>query len=62
MSEKMARALGANGAMLVTIAGKECSVRPLGIVELAEVERDCVARYRRTDLETYASYLDRLPV
>lgn len=61
MSEIMARALGAPGALTATIAGKECTVRPLGIQELTEVERDCVQRYKRGFLETYSQNLDLLP-
>ena len=61
MSEEMARALAADGAMTITIAGKECTVRALGLKELLEVERDCLARYRRQYLETFSRNLDLLP-
>lgn len=62
MPEDVARALGAAGGMpTVTIAGKECRARPLGMRELTEVERDCLDRYRRQYLETYAANLDLLP-
>lgn len=61
MSEDVARALGANGARTVTIAGKECMVRPLSIQELTEVERDCVERYKRAYIKTYADCRDLLP-
>jgi len=60
MSEEMSRALGANGAMTVTIAGKACSVRALGLKELLEVERDCLTRARRNYLETFSKNLDLL--
>ena len=43
------------------IAGKECTVRPLGIRELTEVERDCAERYKRQYLKTFADNLDLLP-
>jgi len=45
----------------VLIAGKECTVRPLGIRELTEVERDCAERYKRQYLKTFADNLDLLP-
>jgi len=61
MSEEMARALGASGALTVTIGGKECTVRPLGIQELTELERDCLTRYKRQYLETFAKNMDLLP-
>ena len=61
MSEDMARALGASGALTVVIAGKECTVRPLGLQELTEVERDCLERFRRHYLETYRASMDLLP-
>lgn len=61
MSEDMVRAVGAGSPLTVTIAGKECQVRPLGLRELAEVQRDCVDRYKRAYLETYAKNLDLLP-
>ena len=44
MSEVMARAAGAGSPLTVEIGGKQCSVRPLTIRELTEVERDCVER------------------
>ncbi len=59
--DDVARAVGASGSAAVTIAGKECRVRPLGIRELTEVERDCLDRYRRQYLETYQGNLDLLP-
>ncbi len=61
MGEQIARAVGAGGPTTVLIAGKECTVRPLGIRELTEVERDCVQRYKRAYLETFASNADLLP-
>ena len=60
MSEKEARAVGASGYSTM-IAGKECQVKPLGIRELTEVERDCLDRYKRHCLETYSTNLDLLP-
>ncbi|MFA6336115.1 MAG: hypothetical protein WCX48_11320 [Bacteroidales bacterium] len=47
--------------METTIAGKACVVRPLGIKELTEVERDCLERRRRSYLETFAQNSDLLP-
>ena len=61
MSEQMARALAATSPMTVMIGGKECTVRPLGIQELTEVERDCVQRFKRQYLETFSQNLDLLP-
>lgn len=61
MPEDMARAVGAAGAMSVTIAGKECTVRPLGIRELTEAERDCIQRYKRSYLKTFADNIDLFP-
>ncbi len=56
-----ARALGANGAVTVTIAGKECTVRPMSARELAEVERICVEEYKDGFLATIARNLSKLP-
>jgi len=61
MPEDVARAVGANGAATVEIAGKQCTVRPLSIRELTEVERDCVERYKRSYLKTFSDNLDLLP-
>ncbi|KKN88378.1 hypothetical protein LCGC14_0249410 [marine sediment metagenome] len=61
MSEKMARALGAGGSTIVMIAGKECMPRPLGIMELSEVERDCLERYKRSYLKTFSDNADLIP-
>lgn len=61
MPDDVARALGASGSLTVTIAGRECTVRPLGIRELTEVERDCVERYKRSYLSTFAKNLDLVP-
>jgi len=61
MSNDTARALGAKSPMVVKFGDKECQVRPLGIQELAEVEQDCLARYRRSYLETWHKNADLLP-
>lgn len=61
MSEKMARALGAGGSTIVMIAGKECTPRPLGLMELSELERDCLERYKRTYLKTFSDNADLMP-
>lgn len=61
MGEEMARALGASSTNTVMIGGKECVAKPLGIKELTEVERDCLQRYKRDYLETYAQNLDLIP-
>ena len=61
MGDEIARAVGAGGGSTITIAGKECTVRPLGIRELTEVERDCAERYKRQYLKTFADNMDLLP-
>ena len=61
MSDDAARAVGA-GSITIEIAGKQCTVRPLGIRELTEVERDCLGRYKRQYLESVVANLDLLPV
>ena len=61
MADDVARAVGAAGAETITIGGKTCTVRPLTIRELAEVERECVKIYVRAHLETYSRNLDLLP-
>jgi hypothetical protein len=61
MSEAMARAVGAAGARTVEIAGKECRVRPLGIRELTEAERECLASYRRSYIKTFVDSADMFP-
>ena len=60
MSEDVARAVGARETMTVSIAGKECQVRPLVIRELAEVQRECLKMYKRQWLETYRDNQDLL--
>ncbi len=52
MPDKMSRALAAKGGLTVKIAGKECTVRPLGMRELKEVENDCLERYAQKYLKT----------
>ena len=59
--DRMARAVGAGGSLTVDIGGRQCSVRPLSLRELTEVERDCVERYRRGYLKTYADNIDLVP-
>lgn len=61
MSDDIARAVGASSAETVTIAGKECRIRPLAVRELTEVERDCLERYKRSYLQTFASNANLLP-
>lgn len=61
MSEQMARALGAKDPEAIKIAGKDCFLRPLGIRELIEVEKDCLKRYKRSYLQTFVDNLDLLP-
>jgi len=61
MADDMGRALAANGGLTVVIGGKECTVRPLGMAELSEVERVCLEGYKRQYLSTYTSNLDLLP-
>jgi len=54
MSDDVARAVGAGGKT-ITIAGKECKIRPLSILELTELERDCLEQYQ----DKYISTFDR---
>ncbi len=61
MSEDMARALGAASPLTVTIGGKECHVRPLGMKELTELQREALEYYRRQYLQTYALGLSLMP-
>ncbi len=61
MSDAVARAVGAGDPTAVVIAGKQCTIRPLGIRELTVVEKDCLQRYRRSYLETFAENADLLP-
>jgi hypothetical protein len=61
MGEATARALGASGPHTVEIAGKECRVRPLGIRELTEAERECLASYRRSYIKTFVDTADLFP-
>jgi len=61
MSESVARAVGAEGDIQTTIAGKVCTVRALGIRELAEVERICLRQYRRSFMEAHSENMDFLP-
>ncbi len=61
MPEDMARALGASGPLTITIADKECQVRPLGVRELTEAERDCLERYRRSYIKTFVDNADLMP-
>lgn len=60
-SDDTERALGAPGAETVTIAGKECTPRPLGARELAEVHRICLDDFKRQYLKTYTDNFDLLP-
>jgi hypothetical protein len=60
MSDVVARAIGAGGST-IPIAGKECTVRPLGVRELVELERECLKQFKRDYLETFSNNLDLLP-
>jgi len=60
MSDELARAVGAKSAM-IQIGGKECTVRPLSIRELLEIERECIKSYRREFLTTFSENMDLLP-
>ena len=61
MSEAVARAVGSAGPTVVTIAGKECSVRPLKLKELGEIERECVKQWKRSYLEDFQMGLEFFP-
>jgi len=54
MSEDVARIVGAPSPTTVTINGKACQLRPLSLVELTEVERECLRHYRKSYLECFA--------
>jgi len=60
-SDRMARAVAAGSSLTVEIGGVQCSVRPLSLRELTEVERDCVERFRRGYLKTFADNIDLVP-
>jgi len=57
----MARAVAASSPLTVMIGGVQCSARPLSLRELTEVERDCLERYRRGYLKTFADNIDLVP-
>lgn len=61
MSEDVARAVGAASPTTVKVCGKECQPRPLTIKELTELQRDCLAKYRRSYVEAYSQNVDFLP-
>jgi hypothetical protein len=61
MPDDVARALGTPGPTMVEIGGKQCQSRPLTMQELSEAERDCLKRYKREYLETFAENADLLP-
>jgi hypothetical protein len=60
MADDVSRAVGAGSTETITIAGKECTVRPLTLRELGEIERDCLKRYKRQYLSTYSENVDLL--
>lgn len=61
MAEDMARALGSPGPEGEMIAGVLCKPRPLSMKELGELERLCLASYRRSYIQTFSENLDLLP-
>lgn len=58
MSDKEARALGAGD--VITVNGNDYQVNPIGIRELAELQREAVKYYKRQYLQTFADNLDLL--
>ena len=60
MSDDVARAVGAKSAT-IKIGDKECTIRPLSIRELLEIERECIKSYRRQYLTTFSENMDLLP-
>jgi len=60
MGDATARALKAPSPMVVKFGDKECQVRPLGVQELTEAERECLKNYRRNYLETWVENADLL--
>ena len=61
MSEDVARAVGAKSPMEVTIAGKECHIKPLGLRELTEVQMECLEWYKRQYIKTFCDSADMFP-
>lgn len=61
MSEDTTRMVGGNSDRSITIAGKECTLKPLTIREIGELERACVRQYKRHYIETFADNADLLP-
>lgn len=61
MAEDVARAVGSGGSESVTINGRSFSPRPLTVKELGELERECLASYRRSYIQTFSENLDLLP-
>jgi hypothetical protein len=60
MSEDVARAVGAGSVNGFQIAGKNVKLKPLAIRDLAELQRDCLKRYRRSYLEAFSDNIDIL--
>jgi hypothetical protein len=61
MSEDTARALKAPSPFVIKFGKKECSVRPLSLVELAEAERICIDQYRQDYLRVWREQTKDLP-
>lgn len=61
MSDAMARALGAGAPGTVEIGGKICTIRPLGMRELTEIQREALDYYRKQYLRTFAMSLEFMP-
>lgn len=61
MSDDVARAVGAKGSEFVVIDGIECHARPLGLAELAQVERECLSSYRKEWVKGYYDNLEYIP-
>lgn len=58
--EDVARAVGAASTEKITIKGIECTVKPLTLKDLTEVERICLDKYRRSYVKTFADNADLL--
>lgn len=60
MAEDVARAVGAGDPEPIKIGGKDVYLKPLTLVELTEIERECLRQYRRDYVETFAGMADLL--
>lgn len=60
MADDVARAIGAKEPEPILIDGKPCYARPLTLRELAELERDCLSRWRKEQVNSLKDSLSGL--